>query len=63
MAAYRYWQHFLALESDFGATSRYVEFSKQNFAAFSIEYVKLLLAIRPAGQSQPAGGERHVIEQ
>lgn len=45
MSTYPYWQHFLALEADFAATSRYVEFSKQNFATFSIEYAKLLLAI------------------
>lgn len=45
MGTYRYWQHFLALESDFAATSRYVEFSRQNFATFSVEYAKLLLAI------------------
>ena len=44
MGAYRYWQHFLALEADFAATSRYVEFSRLNFAIFSVEYVKLLLA-------------------
>jgi hypothetical protein len=45
MGTYRYWQHFLALESDFATTSRYVEFSDRNFATFSIEYAKLLLAI------------------
>lgn len=45
MGTYRYWQHFLALEADFAVTSRYVEFSQQNFATFSIEYAKLLLAI------------------
>jgi len=45
VSTYRYWQHFLALEADFAATSRYVELSKQNFATFSIEYAKLLLAI------------------
>ena len=45
MATYRYWQHFLALEADFAATSRYVEFSQQNFPTFSIEYAKLLLAV------------------
>ncbi|MBA3341499.1 MAG: hypothetical protein H0T48_06650 [Gemmatimonadaceae bacterium] len=45
MGTYRYWQHFLALEADFSATSRYVEFAGKNFATFSIEYVKLLLAI------------------
>lgn len=45
MGTYRYWHHFLALESDFAATSRFVEFSTQNFTTFSIEYAKLLLAI------------------
>jgi len=45
MSTYRYWQHFLALEADYAATSRYVEFSQQNFRTFSIEYAKLLLAI------------------
>jgi hypothetical protein len=45
MATYAYWQHFLALEADFAATSRYVEFSKQNFKTYSIEYAKLLLAV------------------
>src|SRR2546428_5789614 len=42
MSTYRYWQHFLALEADFAATSRYVEFSQQNFPTYSIEYAKLL---------------------
>lgn len=45
MATYRYWQHFLALEADFAATARYVEFASRNFATYSIEYAKLLLAI------------------
>jgi hypothetical protein len=45
MGTYCYWQHFLALEADFAATSRYVEFSHQNFATFSIEFAKLLFAI------------------
>jgi hypothetical protein len=45
MTTYRYWQHFLALEADFVATSRYVEFSQRNFPTFSVEYAKLLLAI------------------
>jgi hypothetical protein len=45
MATYGYWQHFLALEADFAATSRYVEFTRQNFGTFSIEYAKLLLAV------------------
>jgi len=45
MAIFRYWRHFLALEADFAATSRYVEFSQDNFKTYSIEFVKLLLAI------------------
>ena len=45
MSTYRYWQHFLALEADFAATSRYVEFSPQNFPTYSVEYAKLLLAV------------------
>jgi hypothetical protein len=45
MAAYRYWEHFLALESDFAETSRYVWFAPDNFGTYSIEYAKLLLAI------------------
>jgi tRNA U34 5-methylaminomethyl-2-thiouridine-forming methyltransferase MnmC len=45
MNAYHHWQHFLALEADFAATSRYVEFAEQNFPTFSVEYAKLLLAI------------------
>ena len=45
MGSYHYWQHFLALEADFAATVRYVDFSQQNFSTFSIEYAKLLLAI------------------
>lgn len=45
MSTYRYWQHFLALEADFAATSRYVDFSPDNYYVFSIEYATLLLAI------------------
>lgn len=45
MAIFRYWRHFLALESDFSAISRFVEFSKDNYKTYSIEFVKLLLAV------------------
>src|SRR5690348_5519176 len=44
MDAFAHWQHFLALEADFAATSRYVEFSSKNFKTYSIEYTKLILA-------------------
>lgn len=45
LSTYQYWQHFLALEADFSATVRYVEFAKENFKTFSVEYSKLLLAV------------------
>lgn len=45
MSTYPYWLHFLALEADFTATLRYVDFSPDNYDVFSIEYAKLLLAI------------------
>jgi len=45
MATYRYWQHFLALEADFTATARYVEFSQQNFRLTRLSTRKLLLAV------------------
>lgn len=39
-----YWNYFLALESDLERLSRYVEFNDDNFNAYSIEMVHLLLA-------------------
>lgn len=45
VGTYRYWQHFLALEADFAATARYVEFTEENFGAYSVEFAKLLLAV------------------
>jgi len=45
MGSYHYWQHFLALEADFASTSRYVEFTRQNYNTYSVEYAKLLLAV------------------
>ena len=35
----------MALEADFAATSRYVDFSAENFGTYSVEYAKLLLAV------------------
>ncbi len=45
MAIFRYWRHFLALEDDFAKTLRYVEFAEANYKTYSVEFVKLLLAI------------------
>lgn len=40
-----YWKHFLALERDLESISRYVEFDSRNYSVFSVELVKLLLAV------------------
>jgi len=40
-----YWNHFLALEDDLAHVQRYIEFDEENFKTYSIEFVKLLLAI------------------
>ena len=39
-----YWKHFLALEYDLEQVSRYIEFDQRNFAVFSVELIKLILA-------------------
>lgn len=40
-----YWNHFLALENDLTRVQRYIEFDEENFKTYSIEFVKLLLAL------------------
>lgn len=40
-----YWKHFLALERDLELISHYVEFDQRNFSVFSVELIKLLLAL------------------
>lgn len=40
-----YWDYFLELEKEFIETRKYVEFSKENFKTYSIEYLKLIQAI------------------
>jgi hypothetical protein len=42
--AFPYWQYFLAIESDFESTTRYVEVSDTNFSTYSVEYVRILLS-------------------
>lgn len=39
-----HWNYFLALESDLGVASRYVEFNIQNCEVYSIEFAHLLFA-------------------
>ena len=39
-----HWNYFLALESDIEKLSRYIEFTEDNFEAYSIELVRLLLS-------------------
>lgn len=43
-ASFRHWNYFLALESDLAQLSRFVEFTHENYATYSIEMVRLLLA-------------------
>lgn len=40
-----HWRYFLSLEEDVVRLSRFVEFSKQNFPAFSVEMARLVLGI------------------
>jgi hypothetical protein len=42
--AHEHWRYFIALEQDLETTARYVEPVKDNFAAYSIEFVRLLLS-------------------
>ena len=39
-----HWQYFLALEADFAETTNYVEVVEDNFATYSVAYVKILLS-------------------
>lgn len=39
-----HWNYFLALDSDLARLARYVEFSETNFACYSIEIARILLA-------------------
>jgi hypothetical protein len=41
----RYYRYYLALESDFLATERFVTIDQDNSSAFSVEYIKLLQTI------------------
>lgn len=39
-----HWNYFLALENDLAVLSRYVEFSNENFACYSLEIARILLS-------------------
>ncbi len=43
-AAKLHWNYFLALDADLQRLARFVEFGEDNFAAYSIEMARLLLA-------------------
>ena len=40
----RYWQYFIALESDFATTARFVEIEDANMQTFSLEYARVILS-------------------
>ena len=40
----RYWQYFIALESDLAKTARFVEIADANMQTFSLEYARLILS-------------------
>jgi len=40
----KYWNYFLALEADVVNLSRYIEFTKDNFDAYSMEMAKIILS-------------------
>ena len=42
--SFMYWQYFIALEDSLAATERYVEVHPDNFAAYSVEYARILLS-------------------
>lgn len=44
MSVYKSWQYFLTIESDFATTARFVEIAPANFATYSVEYARILLA-------------------
>lgn len=52
MHRFPHWNHFLVLEADLAAASRYVEFSEDNLKCYSAEFTKILLA---------AGSEADVV--
>lgn len=39
-----HWEYFLAIEDDLVRTSRFVEFSENNYKTYSIEFAKIVLA-------------------
>src|ERR1022692_3254506 len=39
-----HWNYFLAIERDLEILSRYVDFNEKNFACFSIEIARIILA-------------------
>lgn len=42
--AFPHWEYFLAIESDLNDSTRFVEFTTENFAVYSIEFAHILLS-------------------
>ena len=40
-----YWEYYRELEDEFLLTRRYVDFTENNFATYSVEYLKLYQAV------------------
>lgn len=40
----KFWEFFLAIESDLAKTTRFVEFHKDNFKTYSVEFARILLS-------------------
>ena len=41
---FKFWQFFLAIESDLTRTTRFVEFNEDNFKTYSVEFARILLS-------------------
>ena len=39
-----HWEYFLSIEADLANCMRYVEFAPENFAAFSVEFARIIVA-------------------
>ena len=42
--AFTHWEYFLTLDDDLGQVARYIEFADDNFATYSVELVRIILA-------------------
>jgi hypothetical protein len=42
--SFKFWEFFLAIESDLAKTTRFVEFNEYNFKTYSVEFARILLS-------------------